>query len=167
MNQYGVMARDHWARWLPTRYAAIEDPDSFFSDLGTSTEQRIDSLALDLAGDDQPGEGYLAKAGRLGEARHRAEQIVVSEDVLLEPGCFHHRGFRADRSRAYGPAAGREAVVAQPAIRQRYRRRVRIELDIPVVVEQAMDKLAARLDEPRHATDVSAVPIEEKLRVES
>jgi hypothetical protein len=27
--------------------------------------------------------------------------------------------------------------------------------------------IMARLDEPRHATDVSAVPIEEKLRVES
>jgi hypothetical protein len=85
MNQYGVMARDHWIRWLPTRYAAIEDPDSFFSDLGTRTEQRIDSLALELTGHDQPGEEYLAKAGRLGEARHRAEQIVLSEDILLEP----------------------------------------------------------------------------------
>ena len=38
-----------------------------------------------MAGDDQPGEGYLAKAGRLGEARHRAEQIVLAEMILLEP----------------------------------------------------------------------------------
>jgi hypothetical protein len=79
------MARDHWARWLRARYAAIQDPDSFFSDLGTQTAQRIDQLAEALAGDDQPGEGYLGKAGRLGEARHRAEQIVLAEDVLLEP----------------------------------------------------------------------------------
>jgi hypothetical protein len=79
------MAQEHWARWLPARYAAIEDPGSFFSDLGSRTEQRIDSLAADLAGDDQPGEGYLGKAGRLGEARHRAEQIVLAEDILLEP----------------------------------------------------------------------------------
>ena len=85
MNHYGVIARDHWARWLPGRYAAIEDPDSFFSDLGTRTEERIDGLALALAGDDQPGEGFLGKAGRLGEARHRAEQIVLTEDVLLAP----------------------------------------------------------------------------------
>ena len=34
---------------------------------------------------DQPGEGFLAKAGRLGEARHRAEQIVLPEDILLAP----------------------------------------------------------------------------------
>jgi hypothetical protein len=85
MNQYGRMARRHWARWLPARYAAIEDPDSFFSDLGTRAEQRIDQLADELAGDDQPGEGYLAKVGRLGEARHRAEQIVLTEDILLPP----------------------------------------------------------------------------------
>jgi hypothetical protein len=85
MNRYAVMARDHWARWLPSRYATISDPGRFFSDLGTRTEQRIDDLAAELAGDDRPGESYLEKAGRLGEARHRAEQIVLSEDVLLNP----------------------------------------------------------------------------------
>jgi hypothetical protein len=85
VNQYGQMAQEHWARWLPARYAAIGDPGSFFSDLGTRAEQRISRLAAGLAGDDQPGEGYLEKAGRLGEARHRAEQIVLAEDVLPGP----------------------------------------------------------------------------------
>jgi hypothetical protein len=85
MNRYGLMAQKHWARWLPARYAQIEDPDSFFSDLGRLTAERIDSLALDLAGDDQPGEGYLGKAGRLGQARHQAEEIVLADLILLEP----------------------------------------------------------------------------------
>jgi len=85
MNRYGLMAQKHWARWLPTRYATIEDADSFFSDLGKQTAERIDSLALQLAGDDQPGEGYLGKAGRLGQARHQAEEIVLAEMILLEP----------------------------------------------------------------------------------
>ncbi len=85
MNRYGLMAQRHWARWLPGRYAATGDPGSFFSDLGNQAEARIDALAFELAGDDQPGEGFLGKAGRLGEARHRAEQIVLSEDILLEP----------------------------------------------------------------------------------
>jgi hypothetical protein len=84
MNHYGQMAREYWARWLPDRYAMIQDPDSFFSDLGTRTEQRIDRLAAELAGDDQPGEEYLGKAGRLGQARHRAEQLVLREDILLD-----------------------------------------------------------------------------------
>ena len=34
MNRYGLMAQRHWAQWLPARYAAIEDPGSFFSGLG-------------------------------------------------------------------------------------------------------------------------------------
>ena len=94
MNRYGLMAQQHWERWLPGRYAAIEDPDSFFSDLGNQAEARIGSLAAELAGNDQPGEGFLAKAGRLGEARHRAEQIVLPEDVLLapEPGADQDAG---------------------------------------------------------------------------
>ncbi len=85
MNQYGEMARRHWARWLPGRFAAIDDPETFFAGLGSEAGERISALAYQLAGDDQPGEGYLAKAGRLGEARHRAEQIVLAEMILLEP----------------------------------------------------------------------------------
>ena len=36
-------------------------------------------LAEELAGDDQPGEGYLAKAGRLTAARYQAEEIISHE----------------------------------------------------------------------------------------
>lgn len=85
MNRYGLMAQQHWVRWLPVRYASIEDPASFFSDLGSQVAERIDTLALTLAGDDQPGEGYLGKAGRLGQARRQAEEIVLAEMVLLDP----------------------------------------------------------------------------------
>jgi len=85
VNQYAQMARRHWARWLPGRYAAIENPQTFFTGLGDEAEQKITALAWELARDDPPGEGYLAKAGRLGEARHRAEQIVLTEMILLPP----------------------------------------------------------------------------------
>ena len=85
MNQYGEMARRHWARWLPNRLTAIGNPEAFFTVLGNQAGQRITALAWELAGDDPPGEPYLAKAGRLGEARHRAEQIVLHEMILLPP----------------------------------------------------------------------------------
>ena len=85
MNRYGLMAQQHWARWLPSRYATIADPEAFFTDLGRQVAERIDVLALRLAGDDQPGEGYLGKAGRLGQARHQAEEIILAELVLLDP----------------------------------------------------------------------------------
>ena len=85
MNQYGMQAQAHWARWLPTRYAAIQDPDAFFTDLGTEAANRIADLMMDLAGDDPPGEEYQVKVGRLNMARLRAQEIVLPELVLLEP----------------------------------------------------------------------------------
>ena len=85
MNRYGLMAQRHWAQWLPQRYATISEPDSYFSTLGQEAETQIEELTLELAGDDQPGEQYLAKAGRLTAARSRAEEIVLPERVLLAP----------------------------------------------------------------------------------
>jgi hypothetical protein len=85
MNQYGAMAHSHWARWLPQRYATITDPDSFFSALGRETARQIDELTAELAGEDQPGEGYLAKAGRLTALRSQAEEIILPQQILLAP----------------------------------------------------------------------------------
>ena len=47
--------------------------------------QRIDELADYLAGDDQHGEGYLAKVARLTAARDHAKERVLSEYLLLPP----------------------------------------------------------------------------------
>jgi hypothetical protein len=85
VNRYGLMAQQHWAQWLPRRYAAISAPGSYFSTLGQEVAQQIEDLTAELAGDDQPGEEYLAKAGRLTAARSRAEEIVLPERVLLAP----------------------------------------------------------------------------------
>ena len=64
MNRYGQMARSHWATWLPQAYAAIGEPDSFFSAIGEEAARQVDELASQLAGDSQPGETYLS--GRAG-----------------------------------------------------------------------------------------------------
>ena len=85
MNRYGLMAQQHWAQWLPSRYAAIEDPDSFFSDLGNRASDKIAELADHFAGNSPPGEGYLDRVGRLGQARRQAEEIVLAEMILLDP----------------------------------------------------------------------------------
>src|SRR5260370_41206708 len=85
MHHYGMMARQHWARWLPERYTAIPDPDSFFTDLGEEAARQIADLALDLAGQDPDGEDYLVKLGRLNMARLQAEEIVLREQILLPP----------------------------------------------------------------------------------
>lgn len=85
MNRYGVMARSHWARWLPQQYTAISDPDSFFSAIGQEAARQIDELTTELAGDGQPGEDYLARAGRLAAARSQAEEIILPQQVLPPP----------------------------------------------------------------------------------
>ena len=50
-------------------YAQIEDPDAWLAAIRRQFARQAGELADDLAGDDRPGEGYLAKAGRLTAAR--------------------------------------------------------------------------------------------------
>jgi hypothetical protein len=85
MNKYGTLALVHWRRFLPLRFSQIDDPDSFFSDLGEQIETRIQDLSLQLQGDDPPGEDFLAKLGRLNMARLNAESQALQELALLEP----------------------------------------------------------------------------------
>ena len=86
MNYYGEMAQQSLGEVAPaasTRRSRIRTATS--RDLGSRVEARIDELADQLAGDAPPGEGYLARAGRIGQARRQAEEIVLTEMVLLEP----------------------------------------------------------------------------------
>jgi hypothetical protein len=85
MNHYGQMAKDHWERWLPSRYAEIPDPEYYFRSLGEQVTNQIAELWPQLAGDDPPYEGYLDKVGRLNAAKQQAEEIVLREEVPLEP----------------------------------------------------------------------------------
>ena len=85
LNYYGELVRRQWERCLPEIYQQIRDPGSFFAVLGEVIAHRIDEHADDLAGDDQPGEGYLAKVARLTAARDRAQQRVLCEYLLLPP----------------------------------------------------------------------------------
>ena len=85
MQKYAAIARDHWKRWLPKRFSEIENPETFFSELGEEIEQRVDELSQALAGSDPPGEQYLQKVGRLQMARANAESQALREIALLEP----------------------------------------------------------------------------------
>jgi hypothetical protein len=85
LNYYGELVRKQWEGCLPEVYQQIRDPGVFFAVLGEVIAQRIDEHAGYLAGDDQPGEGYFAKVGRLTAARDRAKERVLSEYLLLPP----------------------------------------------------------------------------------
>ena len=85
MNRYGVMAMRYWARWLPQQYAAISDPDSFFTALGEGVARQIEDLTDELVGEVQHGEEYLAQVGRLFAARILAEELILAQQLMPDP----------------------------------------------------------------------------------
>jgi hypothetical protein len=83
MNRYGYQAMRHWMQFDPARYAAIADPEAFFTQLGEEVMQEIETRSRALEGQDRPGETYLEKVGRLNMARFTAEGEVLREMVLI------------------------------------------------------------------------------------
>ena len=85
LNYYGELARRQWEGCLPEVCQKIRDPGAFFAVLGEVIARRIDEVTDHLAGDDQHGEGYLAKVARLTAARDHAQERVLGEYLLLPP----------------------------------------------------------------------------------
>lgn len=85
MNKYGAIARDHWSRVAPSRYAALPNPEEFFETLGEQVLSQVDDLSLRIAGADPVGETYLEKVGRLTMAQRQAEEIVLADLAWITP----------------------------------------------------------------------------------
>jgi hypothetical protein len=87
MNEYGAMAQEHWRRWLPERYASIEDPGVFFAELGEEVSAEIAGrwAELQASAGNPAGEDFTARVGRLNAMRKQAEESVLAERVLLAP----------------------------------------------------------------------------------
>lgn len=81
MNPYGRRAQRHWQTNLPRQYAQIQNPERFFTDLGSTMAQQIEDLADQIAGPDPQDETYLDKLGRLNRARGEAEMEVFRETL--------------------------------------------------------------------------------------
>ena len=80
-TKYSQIAENHWRTTQPDRYRALEDPQTFFGQLGEEIETQVQELAQRLAGPDEPGEEYLQKVGRLNMARLQAEEAILAELV--------------------------------------------------------------------------------------
>ena len=85
MNRYGVIAQRHWTRWLPRQYAAISDPEGFFTTLGEEVARQIDDLTDELVGEIRQSDSYLVHVGRLFAARAIAEELILPQRVLPDP----------------------------------------------------------------------------------
>lgn len=79
MNEFGRYAENAWQLMAPDRYAALEDPNRFFSMMGQEAESRMQMVWEQLQGPDPVGETYLEKVGRLNATRMQAEEIVRAD----------------------------------------------------------------------------------------
>ena len=82
MNHYAILARNHWRTQLPTRYAALAEPEAG-GQLGAQAMEEIDTLASALEGPDQV-ETFWPRRGGCTQ-RAEAGSIVLRELILL-PG---------------------------------------------------------------------------------
>jgi hypothetical protein len=68
-----------WPWFGPPWYEQVEDLDAFLAAYWCALHLSAAELAELLAGDDPPGEGYLAKAARLTAARLQARETISHE----------------------------------------------------------------------------------------
>ena len=85
MNHYGEQAHRHWSRYLPASYGRLEDPETFFSQLGEQADAEIEDLYLEYAGPEIPEESAEEKQERLTQAMNRATEEVYAELVTPSP----------------------------------------------------------------------------------
>ena len=68
-----------WPWFGPPWYEQVENLDAYLAAYWCALHLSAAELAELLAGDYPPGEGYLAKAGRLTAARLQAQEIISGE----------------------------------------------------------------------------------------
>ena len=86
MNKYALIAQEHWRKNAPARYAALEDPEEFFEQLGESAAVQIDQVASSLERQVPQDLPYLERVGQFQSIRLQAEETVLTDLVYsLEP----------------------------------------------------------------------------------
>ena len=81
MNRYGMMARDHWMKHAPVRYAALEDPQTYFTQVGESIAAQVEQAASRLEADLPADLPYLERVGQLQAIRRQAEEVALTDQV--------------------------------------------------------------------------------------
>ncbi|WP_318219231.1 hypothetical protein [Streptomyces sp. SCL15-6] len=85
VNGYGRLAQRHWQEHRPGSITEIDDPEAFFTQLGSDVQDEVRArwTAGRLHEPAVVGESYLERAGRLRQLRHEVEGEVLRELVLL------------------------------------------------------------------------------------
>lgn len=82
MNRYGAQAREHWTRHAPSRVAGLEDPETFFEDLGEQVAARVETISTSLEAQLPEGLEYLDRVGQLKAIQAQAEEVALAELVF-------------------------------------------------------------------------------------
>ena len=89
MNRYGRLALEQWSRYMPARFAELEDPEDFFTELGETIERQVVVLVEELERQLTPTEDYLRRLGELNAVRSQAEESVLDDlvysQIVAEP----------------------------------------------------------------------------------
>lgn len=93
MNHYGLMAKRHLFEHFPDRYGEIEDPETYFTEIGEEAERQVSSTYLWLSRPEL-GEKDLA-------ARMMAEESI-RELVYPAPPEETEEPMESDSAMAFG-----------------------------------------------------------------
>lgn len=81
--RYERMARLHWQTYRPTETASLDDPETFFRELGVTAHEEVEAM---VAATELPATGTAQdRVGMLRAAQKAAEEAVLAELVLVEP----------------------------------------------------------------------------------
>lgn len=83
MNRYGRMAMEHTQDSQPRAFAAIQDPETFFTEAGWEIAEAVEETLHQLVGDPQPGETLAAYQARSSRSVTTAEEMVFADHHLL------------------------------------------------------------------------------------
>lgn len=88
VNIWGVNAKKHWQAHRPQSYAALENPEEFFTTLGEQAAARYSVLRDSFLEGMSPNDGTMSWAeflDRSAQADQRAQEIVETEMIYLPP----------------------------------------------------------------------------------
>lgn len=85
MNRYGHRAMVHWKTYAKSRYEALEDPQTFFTELGVTAASQIAEMTASMDRDVPQDLPYLERVGRLMANQREAEEIVLTELIYSVP----------------------------------------------------------------------------------
>lgn len=85
MNPYGARAMKYWQDAAPTRYADLENPSEFFTDLGEQIATYVEQLASAMEAKATFSQDTMTRFGELNAIKASAEEVAMHELAYVEP----------------------------------------------------------------------------------